>query len=264
MDKLNILMSLAKVEQEKIFIKKTIDKIQRTYNNNFIQLTNFLDPGQIYLTQCIANSLSIVDVYFDGGYGGAERRRTILVPIGYPKKEMDAHISVLKLTPSKFSKTLGHRDYLGSLIGLGVKVETIGDILLTNENTAFALVISEVKDYIFEELNKVGKEHINIEEVSKSILNSIKLCENFSEKTVSIPSPRLDSIISEVFDISRSVATNLVRQKKTKVNFRLEEKPHSHINKDDLISVRGYGRCKILEVLGETRKGRKMIKVRVY
>ncbi|MEG0388099.1 MAG: YlmH/Sll1252 family protein, partial [Niameybacter sp.] len=67
---------------------------------------------------------------FLGGHSYAERQ---VLAFGYEASYMDCPIVALKVTvKTGIGKPLGHRDFLGALLGLGIKRETIGDIISTD------------------------------------------------------------------------------------------------------------------------------------
>jgi ribosomal 50S subunit-recycling heat shock protein len=84
------------------------------------------------------------------------------------------------------------------------------------------------------------------------------------EKIIIAASERLDVIIAEIYNLSRSESNTLFTAKKVFVNGKLTENNSQKIKTDDVVSVRGYGRFTHCEILGETKKGRLKAKVEVY
>ena len=54
----------------------------------------------------------------------------------------------------KFSGDLAHRDFLGSIMSLGIRRSTLGD-LIVKENVAFAPCLDNIADYICENLVEI-------------------------------------------------------------------------------------------------------------
>lgn len=63
-----------------------------------------------------------------GGFDGAER---VMVAFGPAPEPADYPITCLHIAPKqeKFAEELTHRDYLGTLMGLGLERRVLGDIL---------------------------------------------------------------------------------------------------------------------------------------
>jgi len=54
--------------------------------------------------------------------------------------------------------------------------------------------------------------------------------------------------------LSRQKAKLLVQNGLVKVNFKVVEQSSFEVEKGDLISIRGYGRSKVLSIEGKTKK----------
>lgn len=264
LDKYNSIFKFAKDSDEVIFINRIIDRIERSDKNNKIDLTDFLDPGQISLVKCIANTLKSVNVYFDGGFEKSERKRAIVVPYSINFSGLDFQICTLKITTSKFSRELSHRDFLGSFVGLGIKRDMLGDILISDEGAAYIITTNNLKEFLINEFSKIGREQIKICQVDLEVLQGIIPKIDYIETNIIVTTMRLDSIVAAAFKLSRSTSANLINQKKVKVNFRIQESTHANIEQESIISVKGFGRCKIEKVVGQTKKERYILNVKIY
>lgn len=197
-----------------------------------------------------------------GGYDDAERKIACFgteEDFGYPAQPPVAIIKIAPLS-DKFSDNLTHRDFLGSLIGLGIKRETLGDIII-KENKGYLFCLESISQYIIDTLCKV--KHTSV---------SCSLCETIpqdalpdpKEKMVIVSSLRLDVLISGVYDISRSKSSNLIDGEKVFINGKLAKSNSVNIENGSMISVRGYGRFRYTEILGTTRKDRIRILCEIY
>ena len=91
-----------------------------------------------------------------GGYDAAERKLACFGDeelCGYVE---DPPICCIRIEPvnAKFSDALTHRDFLGSVMGLGLKREVLGDIVL-EDNCGYLFCHDTVAPYIIEQLNQV-------------------------------------------------------------------------------------------------------------
>ncbi len=202
------------------------------------------------------------DVTLHGGFPEAERKIACFGnenELGY---EPNPPIKIICIKPlsKKFSDDLTHRDFLGSLIGLGIKRETLGDIIIT-ENVGYVLCLETISQYIIDNLFKVKHTSVSCE-ICKFIPQNA-LPQPKEEITI-VSSMRLDVGISAVYNISRSKSSSLVDGEKVFINGRLITSSSKNIELGDTISVRGYGRFRYIDVLGNTRKDRIRVLCEVY
>lgn len=149
--------------------------------------------------------------------------------------------------------TLSHRNALGSVLGLGLKREMIGDVLI-NDNFCDIIVIGTVVEFLLNNLRNIGKEKVNVKEVS--INEIVPPIENSKEIVASVSSLRLDSVISAGFGISREKSATLIKGEMVKINFAIVKNTSKIVNTGDIISVRGKGRIEVCDIGGNTKSGR--------
>ncbi len=197
-----------------------------------------------------------------GGFEDAERKIACFGDendFGYPPSPPIVIICIEPLS-AKFSEDLTHRDFLGSLIGLGIKRETLGDIIIT-ANKGYLFCLESISQYIIENLIKVR--HTSVTCSLCDVLPAGALPQP-KEKLVIVSSLRLDAAISSVYDLSRSKSATLLEGEKVFINGKLTTSTSKNIEIGDTVSVRGYGRFRYAEILGGTKKGRTRIKCEVY
>lgn len=196
---------------------------------------------------------------FYGGYGDAERTVAFFLP-DYAD-ESDCHLSVIRIKIPEGGRKLTHRDYLGSLTGLGLKREMIGDILIA-ENGADVIILDEVKDFILLNYSKAGRTTLALEAVSIAELHIPEQQTTMIKDTVA--SLRLDNVISSAFQLSRAKASEAIRSGIVFVNSMQSEKPDMQVNEGDKLVLRGKGKAYLREVGGRTRKDRLFILIERY
>ena len=88
----------------------------------------FMSPFAAQIGQTIATHMKTVTVKSEGGYHEAERVR-----IAFSRDDYDGPIdfgmTLLSVTWDDRYRLIGHRDVLGSLMGLGIDRAVLGDIL---------------------------------------------------------------------------------------------------------------------------------------
>ncbi len=246
-------------DYEKIVkMNRILDKIEIVLNRHIIQNTDFLDPYETHLAQSILNSFPDISYCVSGGYKDAERNIIVLWPdyLNY-SHEMEA-IKSFKLTYA--NEELSHKDFLGSLLSLGIIREKIGDILVHKDH-AYIILKKEISDFIMYNLEKIKNQRVNISQVG---LDQIEVAEiKYKEIQVFVSSLRLDSLISASYNLSRKDSLNIIEAQQVKVNWELIDKPAREVKPGDIISVRRYGRLKLEGVIGYSKRGRVRCLIRI-
>jgi RNA-binding protein YlmH len=206
---------------------------------------------------------------FYGGYADAERVLAVFLP-EYIEKTPEEHfkdepddnpLTVLRVTLKKGSPELTHRDYLGSLMGLGITRESTGDILVRKDG-ADIIVLKEMAPFIMMNMEKAGRARLIIEEVSISDLTVPET--HRTEVTESVSSLRLDSIVSAAFGLSRGKASEAISGGIVFVNGVTVTKPEKQLSEGDKIVLRGRGKAVFTAVKGTSSKGRTVIVLEKY
>jgi RNA-binding protein YlmH len=215
------------------------------------KLTDFLDPREQHILKTIIGENGNIKYQFFGGLSETERKRALIMPDYFVPTLEDFQITLFEINyPTKFV-TIEHPKVLGTLMSLGLIRGKFGDILIKGARVQF-LVSREINDYIKNNLESIGRATVQLKEVG---LEEAIIPENsLYEQSVTVSSLRLDTVISGVLNLSRQKSLNIIQQGLVKVNWTLIENPSFECDMGDLLSVRGYGRVKILSVEGKTKK----------
>lgn len=240
-------------KEEHALIDQVLDWKQLVLDEYRPKLTDFLDPREQRIVSSVVGKGEGLDVFFSGGQENAERKRAIIAPDYFEPGEQDFEYTLFELQyPVKFA-TLEHPKILGTLMGLGIKREKFGDIL--NQGDRFQIIVTnDIADYVKLNLESAGKTKIRPEEKPLEEILPNELVLDWTNKTVS--SMRLDVLLSEGYNLSRSKAKPLIQQDKVKVNWRHVTDPSFLIQEEDVISLRGFGRMYVAAIEGNTRKGK--------
>ncbi len=225
------------------------EQVERTYSH---YLTDFLDPReQQIVNNLIGSKNEEVKFSFFGGGEEAERKRAVIAPFYEEIGEELFDIKLLEGTfESKFNK-IKHRDILGAFMSLGIDRKKIGDILV-GEDSFQLLAATELSTYIKMNLTQINQAGIRLRE--REFTELLKNTDEWVTSGQTVSSLRLDIIIKEIYRMSRKDAVNYIKGNRVKVNFTDVEDPSMQVIVDDLLSVRGHGRSKIVEINGKTRK----------
>ena len=157
--------------------------------------------------------------------------------------------------------SLSHRDILGSLMGLGITREKLGDILV-EEGCAQLLLLRETVPILLSQWESAGRWKLKLEEIPLSELRvkppQIKTIRD------TVATLRLDAVCASGFSTSRAKAGELISAGRVSLNHRECAKADRAVAQGDVIACRGLGKCVVKEVLGQSKKGRTMIVIERY
>ena len=219
--------------------------------------TRFLEPPMEIACRAAANFAGC-EVAFEGGWEGAERR--VAGFYSGDNGELSFPIRRLRIDWNARYGSPGHRDILGALMGLGVGRETLGDIALLKEG-ALLFVHEDIADDVAANLESCGRVKVRVSPCGEEVAPPEP------EGTLiyrTVPSERLDAVLSAAYDLSRQKAQEMIRAELVKVDHAVETRADAHLEAGSLVSARGLGRFRVQEVAGLTRKGRVGLRLFVY
>jgi len=198
---------------------------------------------------------------FFGGGENCDRLMAFFLPEYMPEDELDVseYISAVRIE-TKFAAP-SHRDFMGSILGLGITRESVGDISVCGD-TAYAFMLPQTADYIAMNLQRVGRvgaktEKIPLSDVPPRIIKKESI-------SFSVMSMRLDAICANMFNLSRTTGAKAVNEGIVSVNYRECLKPDRDISVGDIISVKGHGKGIVTGIGGQSRRGRTFIEADIY
>lgn len=197
------------------------------------------------------------DYKFFGGFEEAQR-----VMLGcFPDWDDSKSFPITAVTAS-FRKmdNVSHRDVLGSLMGLGLKREAVGDILI-GDSSAVIFLTDETVDYVMSQITKIGRVGVTLK---KGFTEPLPMAGKLEAFSVTVASERLDCVVSALIGVSRNKATEKIEQSLVTVNSVVTEKVTSKINNGDVISVRSKGKFIIEALEDRTKKDRLILKYKKY
>ncbi len=240
--------------EDKFFTSNIKNKIGHCQKYYTTMHTEFLDPAQISQAQPF---LLGIDYLFEGGYEEAERKVLFVMPDEYTQPDIDDTICVIRISVSG-NKPLSHRDYLGSVLGLGIRRDRIGD-LIVYENGCDMVVLEEISGYILQNLTKIARQNATC---VKRKLKELRRSEvEYEEETIIVSSLRLDCVIAGAYNLSRKEATDKINADRVQINHTVCNNISKSVAQGDTISLRGGGRFKIESIGGTTKKGRTVLTI---
>ena len=130
-------------------------------------------------------------------------------------EDIDETLRFIQIEGNFKFKSISHKDYLGSLLSLGIKREKIGDIII-HENFCQVIVSFDICDFILMNLEKVSNNNVKLKEISREDIIYSK--PKYKDVSFTVTSSRIDCIISGLYNISRQESSKLINNEKVQRN----------------------------------------------
>ena len=249
-------------EDTELLKKRFVELAKRSDGGGYFTFTDFLGlVEQSALAEC-TRELRRIPITLFGGVPGAER---VMARFGSPDElgyDEPFPISIIKITPKqqKFADRLTHRDFLGSLMNLGIERETLGDIAII-DNVGYLFSKAEISEFILSSLSKVR--HTDVICTLCDTLPEGELYRT-EERRVQISSERLDAVVAKLFNLSREDAQSYFKKRLVFVNGRQCESVSYQPKEGEKVSVRTLGRFIWCGYESTSKKGKLNCKVLLY
>lgn len=254
------------------------DLAGRAYMNGFVTHTDFLSVSELATFYQILASEGVPSNVHEycgakyvtyGGIDDAERRMICFLPdyldeesFMMSEKAENAVLKCVHITPlnNKFADDLNHRDYLGSVMNLGIERDQIGDIF-AGDKEAFLFATPDIAEMMVKELIRIRHTSVKCQIVNADQCN-IEL--KFEEIQGSVASERIDAILAFVYHLSRSEAQKLIESESVFIDGRTAYSGGYDLKAGSRVSVRGHGKFIYQGTTNTTRKGRLFVSVKVF
>ena len=238
------------------------DLAGRAYGESHCAFTGFLNTAEQELLLTHKDEFAYCGVTLYGGTEGCERQMAAFGTDSLPGEAFP--IACVRIVPKqqKFADALTHRDFLGSLMGMGIVREKVGDILV-GPDSADLVVLDTVEDFLLQSWDSAGRERLTVAALP-SLTALAPQAPVFTEVRDTVASLRLDGVASAGFGVSRGKAAEAIQRGAVQVNHTVCLKPDKPVAAGDVITCRGWGRCVLGSVGSPTRKGRLPIVIQRY
>lgn len=219
--------------------------------------TDFLSLAERQELYACEKELSYAGLALWGGHENAER---VVARFGTSEREEPFPIVCLKVAPlqQKFAGALTHRDFLGSILSLGLERSVIGDIVVS-DNAGYVFCLARMAEYIRENLRRVGGTSVSVEVCEGEISAEQKT----EEATLFVHSLRADCFVAAAYRLSRREAEEAFAAGLVCVDGRAAE-ASAALKEGAVVSVRGKGRVRFLRASGRSRKDRFCVVAEYY
>lgn len=259
MTKTELLNKLAQDSDQRLLLARTLDQLDFTRTRNVPAHTVFLSLADRTAVEGLIAQSGYPQHLFFGGYPDAERRICAFLPDWQEEADWTAGedcplTAVEILCPGGSSLT--HRDFLGSILGLGITREKIGD-LLVESGRCQVILMAEIAHVLLSQLEQVGRCKAKVTPLSLDQLTPPIQQKKTIRDTVA--TLRIDAVASSGFSLSRSKMGDYISGGKVALNGRECTKSDRTVAEGDVVTCRGLGKCILAEVSGTSKKGRVMI-----
>lgn len=255
----------ARNDEERFLMRRAEDICRTAEARGVPRHSGFLTDREQDLCRAAMHRVGCNVFSFEGGYPDAERKVLLVQPEDCLWMEDPVVCIRLELKLSADSEPPKHKDYLGSLMGLELDRACLGDILLddTRPGLAYLFALEDKAEFICREFTSVGKFPVKAclcekDEVEKLPRPERKL------KTGTVPSLRLDAVLSEIIGTGRNQISELIAAGRVEINHLPEQRQHAPVYAGDIFTVRGKGRFQLTEIKGKSKKDRVIIEYFQY
>lgn len=265
MTKKELLDRCAHDRTERVLLARVLDKLELAQSRNVPAHTPFLSPGEQAVVTDLLNTWGRPPHLFWGGYPHSERNLCLFLADWQEEDDiLSDPESPLSAVAAKFpaSAALTHRDILGSLMGLGITREVLGDILFPQPGLCQVVVLREALPILLSQWEEAGRWKISPTQLALDQLAPKPAQGKIIRDTVA--TPRLDAVVASGFSLSRSKAAGLISAGRVSLNHRECLKADRPVNEGDVLTCRGLGKCVVKEVPGQSKKGRTMLILERY
>ena len=238
-----------------------LDQMELVKKRQSEQFTDFLNPHQRDIALNIIKQINDINYLVDGGYKEAERKRIGVFPDFLFPDHIEVPLCVLEIKGNFNFRSVSHGDFLGSLMGLGLKRKKVGDILVL-EDRAQIVIAEENKETVLYELKSVHEVPVEVKEIDREDIEIPT--RHTKDIQATVPSMRLDAVAGAGFGDSRGKISRDIEQGKVKLNWCPESDPAADVEVNDLISIRHRGRIKVAERRGLSNRGRIKLLLKRY
>ena len=194
---------------------RLLDVAATVLRNRKYKVSEFVDPYGFSIAETIGAYYGSLELLSNGGYSGAERVKAIFVNEEF-RGIPDLAVEVLAAKWDERYYSLTHRDVLGALMGLGIKREIVGDIIMCG-NGCQIIVDASLADFVMQDFKMIGAAPVVLAHMSLSDIAPRE--EKIKAIKTTVASLRLDVVAAAGFGTSRTTMSDEIGVGKLKVNW---------------------------------------------
>ena len=255
----------ARTDEERYLMRHIEDLAHTAFSRDIARYSAFLSDREQDLARAALGRAGVQEGFrFEGGWLNAERRVLCIEP-EYSCGEAPICCVRLQCRAQAGAALPAHKDYLGSLMGLELRREALGDIVLPEDQpgTAYVFALEPAAQLICRELCQAGRTEVSTRLLEPEEIPAFPAPER-QLLTATVSSLRLDAVLSAMLHVSRGTAAELIEAGRVEINHLPVEKPHAPVYEQDVFTVRGKGRFRLTALPGKSKKDRSIIEFFQY
>ena len=255
----------ARNDEDRYLMRHIEDLADAAFSRGIARYSAFLSDREQDLARAALGRVGVRDGWrFDGGWPEAERRVLCLEP-EYSYGECPVRCVQLQCRALPGAGLPAHKDYLGSLMGLELRREALGDIVLPADTpgTAYVFALETAGELICRELLQVGRTEVTTTLLSLDEVPEFPQTERKTQ-TATVSSLRLDAVLAAMLHCSRGQACEWIAAGRVEINHLPAESAHAPVYEGDVFTVRGKGRFGLTALPGKSKKDRSIIEFFQY
>ncbi|MGV3031016.1 RNA-binding protein [Streptococcus suis] len=258
-DRQVILQHYQKSEQD--FVERIYELCQFVDRTSIDRLTDFLNPRQVMITESIAGKFNLF-AHSSGHHLPTEYCRVIISTSDQLPEFAGYEISILEVDFNRKFHQLSHSQILGTLLNrLGIQRKFLGDIFI-NDQEILLFIDEKFSTILLMDVERIAKVPVKWKmRTAESV--SLEHHIQVDKKVILASSLRLDKLVAAAFQLSRSAVVKLIESNKVKVDYAEISQVSKTLEIGQLVSVRGFGRFRLVELLGTSKQGKFKIEIEV-
>lgn len=228
--------------------EEILNCIFKCKDTNFTVYSNFLTPN-IYRN--LGDKYEDIKIYSFG-----KIRKIFAFCPQYLEEIENFPISLLKISIKNKFRNYTNKDFLGSIMGLNIRRELIGDMFV-KDNICYVYVLDNIKDFILQNLNKVGVNNIEIEieDINKELDFEYEIL------NLNVASLRFDNIVAAITNFSRNETKKYIELGLCMIDYEVVLNTNKLVKYDSVISIKKFGKFILKETTSISKKGKQKIKI---
>lgn len=243
--------------ENKEIARRVIDLCEIVSKTRSIQCTDFYNPFEVKELSSLINTYDTISFSLIGNED-SESKAILIYPDYMNEVNAADFISLIRIDKKDYD--IYHKDVLGSLLSLGIKREKVGDIII-NDEAIYFYIRNEILDYVLLNLEKIKNYGVDLEVID--LETPLARTIDYEEKLVTCASARLDLVLANVYNLSRSDAKNAIEAGLVKINYKVTYKISETLDVGDLVSMRRYGRFIVGDYLGLSKKDKLKLVIKI-
>ena len=243
--------------ENKDIARRVIDICDIVSKNKSIECTDFYNPFEVKELISLINTYDTISFSLIGNED-SESKAILIYPDYMDEPEASEYISLVKIDKKDYE--IAHKDVLGSILSLGIRREKLGDIIIKDDAIYF-YIKNEILDYVLLNLEKIKNYGVEPEVID--LKSKISREVEYEEKLIACASLRIDLVLANVYNLSRSDAKSAIEAGLVKLNYKVTYKISEVLNVGDLVSLRRRGRFIIGDYLGLSKKDKAKLIIKI-